>query len=181
MKTFIKKHPWLLFKCIALTMWVCGVLAGWLNKSMLILLDLKGKDPNPPPPPVPEPSVEEQMQAAIRKDNLFSVYSKERPKFNIPYVPEWVAKSFKDPSKHPIRNVKLKEPQFLPMASKPTPEPEPVVTPTPEAPLAPTVVVGGEAINSLREAVFRMEAALDLPSEAAPRKLSKKKSVKNKG
>lgn len=163
MKKFIKKHPWLLFKCNALTSWFCGFLAARLTKTMLLLLDLKGKDPNPPPP-TKEPSFEDQMQTAKEKGNLFSVFSRERPKFNFPYVPEWVAKSFKDPSKHPLHNVKLKSPPFLDMISKP-------------APLAPTVVeekteVGSGAIDSLRQAVANVEQAAGL-SKQPTRKLKK--------
>ena len=171
MKNFIKKHPWLLFKCIALTSWFCGFLAARLTKAVLLLLDLKGKDPNPPPPPAPrEPSFEDQMHVAAQKGNLFSVLSRERPKFNFPYVPEWVAKSFKDHTKHPIHNVKLKPPSFLPMASKPAPE----------APLAPTVAlettteVGSATIDNLREAVLSIEKTMALPPTRKLKKASKK-------
>jgi hypothetical protein len=171
MTKFIKKHPWLLFKCIALTSWFCGFLAKHLTKAMLLLLDLKNKDPNPPPPPAPrEPSFEDQMQTTAQKGNLFSVATRERPKFNFPYIPEWVAKSFKDHTKHPLHNVKLKPPSFLPMASKPAPE----------APLAPTVAlettleVGRAAIDNLRQAVSNIEKAVELPPTRKLKKSSKK-------
>ena len=156
MKKFIKKHPWLLFKCIALTMWVCGFLARQLNKSMLLLLDLKGKDPNwtpPPPPPPPEPV-------------------KERAQLKIPWMPPWVGPLMRRGglSNHPVLRVRAEyeaKQKALEEAKK--------------APLAPTVVteVGGDAVNSLREAIGQIETAV-IPEQPARRSF-KKKSVKNKG
>jgi hypothetical protein len=157
MKNFIKKHPWLLFKCIALTSWFCGFLARHLTKSMLLLLDLKGKDPNyvpPPPPPVSEPV-------------------KERPKFQLPHVPHWVATSFTrgHAGEHPV----LKARAEYETKQKALEESQ-------KAPLSPTVVsepiveVGGAAIDNLRDAVFNIEKTIKLPPTRKLKKARKQES-----
>lgn len=63
MTKFIKKHPWLLFKCIALTSWFCGFLA----KSFLPM----ASKPAPEAPLAPTVALETTLEvgrAAI--DNL---------------------------------------------------------------------------------------------------------------
>ncbi len=90
-------------KHAAFLMWIIQFLIFHCSKYMVKLLLLKGKDPNyefPPPPPPPPPP------------------APPRKTLQIPYVPAWVAESFKDKNKHPIFNRNY--------ASKVTKEPTPV-------------------------------------------------------
>jgi hypothetical protein len=75
-------------KHVALLTGIIQFLLFHTSKYMVKLLLLNGKDPNyvaPPPPPPPEPE-------------------KPRKVLQIPYVPAWVAPSFKDKTKHPLYN-----------------------------------------------------------------------------
>jgi hypothetical protein len=129
-------------------MWFCGVLANQLNKSMLLLLELKGKDPNQPLPMPPAPPPEP---------------IKHRPAFHLPWTPTWVSGSFAKGgfAKHPI--IKIREEMFAKQAA--------LEEEAAKAQLSPTVI-GGDAIDTLREAIFNVEKAIDISQPT--RKLHKK-------
>src|SRR5579863_9375834 len=134
MKSFIKKHPWLLSKCILWVSIFTACLLSWLNKSMLLLIELKGKNPNPPPPPPPVPP------------------AKERPQLNIPYTPAWVAASFKDRLKHPV--YKIREEKYAATKNGVAPEATPPLTSVATTAVSKTATqMGTEEIKSLRKAV----------------------------
>lgn len=83
MISFLRKHPKILCLTISILTSVNSFVLRWLTWSMLLLINLKGLDPNPPPPTAPtEPTMTVGM----------------------PYVPKWVAVSFKrnGHSEHPI-------------------------------------------------------------------------------
>jgi hypothetical protein len=87
--SFIKKHPWLLAKSLLLLTFFTNILVACLKKSMLVILDLKGKDPNWEPPPPPPPPSPPKRDCQTTLTGL--------------YVPEWLAPSFKEPYKyHPV-------------------------------------------------------------------------------
>lgn len=110
------------------------------------LLVFKGKDPDyvPPPPPPPAPIVKEEEIV------------KPRPNINIPYVPEWVRKSFGNISEHVVfksrMNLNLKpNPDPYDLVSSKLPEP----VKEPEIILSPTIVIdeepSGDELLSLLE------------------------------
>ena len=95
--TFIKKHPWLLAKCLSFMAFVCVFLTKRLNSAMLFTINLKGYNPNPlpPPPPVPTPTLDKIWE--------HGKYIGVMP----PYQPSWVVASLKDPYQHPVLKSRL--------------------------------------------------------------------------
>jgi hypothetical protein len=82
-------------KYIAFVVFLTTILTKTLNRFLGHLIRLNVLDqslikirlPAPPHPSPPPPQIGP---------------SKDRPQLQIPYVPEWVADSFKNPSKHPV-------------------------------------------------------------------------------
>jgi hypothetical protein len=130
--SFIKKHPWLLAKSLFLVTFFSNILVACLKKSMLVILDLKGKDPNwePPAPPSPPKPTPRDCQTT-----LTGLYS-----------PPWLAASFKEPYKyHPVLISRVayeaKQKALAGINKKPTPPqvvaPEPAPPPVVDACAAP--------------------------------------------
>lgn len=126
--SFIKKHPWLLAKSLFLVTFFSNILVACLKKSMLVILDLKGKDPNWEPPPPPPPPAPPKRDCQTTLTGL--------------YVPEWLAPSFKEPYKyHPVLKSRVayeaKRDALAAINKKPTPPqvvaPEPVPAPSIDA------------------------------------------------
>jgi hypothetical protein len=88
--TFIKKHPWLLAKCISFMAFVCSFLTKRLSSAMLIMINLKGLNLSPPPPSPPPPTLDKMWK--------YGKYVGTVP----PYQPSWVKASLKDPYQHPV-------------------------------------------------------------------------------
>lgn len=97
-EALVRKHPRVYFNYMTFVVFVMGLLAKYLNGVMLHFILMKGLDPNPPPPQPPPPPPEPKV---------------ERKQIQIPYVPTWVAASFKDRTKHPLFNVKMGGPTKL--------------------------------------------------------------------
>lgn len=97
-EALVRRHPKVYFRYMTFVVFVMGLLAKYLNGVMLHFILMKGLDPNPPPPPPPPPPPEPKI---------------ERKQIQIPYVPSWVAASFKDRTKHPLFNVKMGGPAKL--------------------------------------------------------------------
>lgn len=110
----MKLHHFFRTQYISLVTLVTTLLTRTVNRLALHLINLKGLDLNPLPPPAPN------YADAVR--------SVARKQLQIPYVPSWVAASFKNPSKHP---------GFYPTLPKPDPAAE-VSTPVVEETLQAT-------------------------------------------
>jgi len=94
--SFVKKHPRLLAKCVAVVTFLCTLFMRPLNRLMPLLIDLKGLPKTFPPPP-PEP-LAPQLQ---------KVFSPAPKAFHGVYNPSWIGASFKDLAKHPVMKTRL--------------------------------------------------------------------------
>jgi hypothetical protein len=93
---FVKKHPWLLAKCLALTTFICTLFMKPLNRLLPLVIELKGLPKTLPPPP--QEPLAPQLQKAFNP----------APKtFHGVYNPSWIGGSFKDPTKHPVVKTRL--------------------------------------------------------------------------
>ena len=93
---FVKKHPWLLAKCLSVITFICTLFMKPLNRLLPLVIELKGLPKTLPPPP-PEP-LAPQLQKAFNP----------APKtFHGVYNPSWIGGSFKDPAKHPVIKTRL--------------------------------------------------------------------------
>lgn len=100
MKTisFIKKHPWLLSKCLFLTVFISNFLVNCLSKSVELMLVLKGKNPNYVPPTIKEPTY----------DDIFKYYPAKYPKQLQVWSPSWIRSSLTNMKDHPVIKSRLK-------------------------------------------------------------------------
>lgn len=124
-EAFVRRHPRVYFRYMTFVVFVMGLLAKYLNSTMLHFILMKGLNPNPPPPPPPPPPPEPKV---------------ERKQIQIPYVPAWVAASFRDPTKHPLFKgpfpaVEVKDEDILEVTETPV---EPVAAVEPTTPVTAT-------------------------------------------
>jgi hypothetical protein len=103
--SFVKKHPWLLAKCLFLTNFVCRFLVSKLNTTMLFLLELNDKDPNTPPLPPPAPP-------EPTYSDIFLGPTRPRP-WQVTWQPSWMRASLKSILDHPIIKLRFAREAFL--------------------------------------------------------------------